>query len=89
MAEAGFANFDTSVWFGVFAPAKTPRPVVDRIAAAITASLADPKITARFEPLNMDILRSESPERFGDFFRRDLQRWKERVVKAGVKVEKN
>jgi len=89
MAEAGFANFDTSVWFGVFAPAKTPRPVVTRIAGAITASLADPRITARFEPLNMDLLKSESPEHFGEFFRRDLARWKERVTRAGVKLEKN
>ena len=89
MMEAGFADFDTSVWFGVFAPAKTPKAVVDRVAAAIAASHADPKIAARFEPLNMDIMKSESPERFTEFFRRDLQRWKARVVKAGVKVEKN
>jgi tripartite-type tricarboxylate transporter receptor subunit TctC len=89
MVEAGFADFETSVWFGIFAPAKAPRSVVARIANAISASHSDPKIASRFEPLNMDIMKSESPERFSEFFRRDLQRWKDRVAKAGVKVDKN
>lgn len=89
MVEAGFENFETSVWFGVLAPKKTPRPIVNRVAGAISNSLSDPKIAARFEPLSMDIMRSESPERFEDFFRRDIQRWKDTVAKTGVKVEKN
>ena len=89
MAEAGFDNFETSVWFAVFAPRKTSRPVVERIAAAITASLSDPKITARFVPLSMDVLKSESPEAAAAFFRRDVQNWKATVAKAGVRIEKN
>jgi tripartite-type tricarboxylate transporter receptor subunit TctC len=88
MAEAGYPDFETSVWFGVLAPKRTPRPVVERVAGAISASLSDPKIAARFEPLSMDMMRSESPERFADFFRRELAQWKARVAKAGVKVEK-
>lgn len=89
MAEAGYDNFETSVWFAIFAPRKTPRPVVDRIAAAIASSLADPKITSRFVPLSMDVLRSDSPESAEAFFRRDIQNWKATVAKAGVKIEKN
>lgn len=89
MREAGFDNFETSVWFGVMAPRKTPRPIVERIAGAISASLYDPKIAARFEPLSMDLMRSESPEHFEQFWRRDIQRWKATVAKTGVKVEKN
>jgi tripartite-type tricarboxylate transporter receptor subunit TctC len=88
MAEAGYPDFETSVWFGVLAPKRTPRPVVERVAGAISASLSDPKIAARFEPLSMDMMRSESPERFAEFFRRDIAQWKARVAKAGVKVEK-
>ena len=89
MVEAGFENFETSVWFGIFAPKKTPRPVVNRVASAISESLADPKVTSRFEPLNMDLMRSDSPERFEEFFRRDIERWKATVAKTGVKVQKN
>jgi tripartite-type tricarboxylate transporter receptor subunit TctC len=89
MVEAGFENFETSVWFGIFAPPKTPRPVVERIAGAISAAQADPKIASRFEPLSMDIMKSDSPERFHEFFRRDIQRWKATVAKTVIKVDKN
>jgi len=88
MIEAGYENFETSVWFGVLAPRKTPRAVIERVAGAISASLSDPKVVARFEPLSMDVMRSESPEKFQEFFRRDIQRWKATVAKTGVKVEK-
>lgn len=89
MVEAGFENFKTSVWFGVFAPKRTPKDIVDRIAAALATALADPKAVARYEALSMDILRSESPAHFAEFFRRDVERWKTTVAKAGLKVEKN
>jgi len=89
MVEAGFDNFENSVWFGVFAPKNTPREVVNRVAAAISTSLADPRAVARYEALSMDILRSESPQRFAEFFRRDVERWKSTVIRTGIKVEKN
>jgi len=89
MVEAGYPDFETSVWFAVFAPRRTPRPVVDRIAAAIAASLADPKVTARFAPLGMDVLRSDSPDAADAFFRKDIRNWKATVQRTGVKVEKN
>jgi len=89
MVEAGFDNFENSVWFGVFAPRNTPRNVVDRVATAVAASLADPRAAARYEALSMDVLRSESPARFAEFFRRDIERWKSTVIRTGIKVEKN
>jgi tripartite-type tricarboxylate transporter receptor subunit TctC len=89
MVESGFENFETSVWFGVFAPRGAPRDVLNRLAAAIASTLADPKTAARYEALGMDVLRSDSPERFAEFFRRDVARWKATVARAGIKVEKN
>ncbi len=89
MVEAGFENFENSVWFGVFAPKNTQRDVVNRVAAAISTALADPRAVARYEALSMDVLRSESPQRFAEFFRRDVERWKATVIKTGIKVEKN
>ena len=89
MVEAGFQNFETSVWFGVFAPRRTPKEVVDRVAAALATTLADPKVAARYESLGMDVLRSDSPERFAEFFRKDVERWKATVAKAGIKVDRN
>jgi tripartite-type tricarboxylate transporter receptor subunit TctC len=89
MVELGFENFETSVWFGIFAPNRTPKEVADRIAAAIATALSDPKAVARYEALGMDVLRSDSPEKFAEFFRRDVQRWKATVARAGIKVEKS
>ena len=89
MGEAGFDGFETSVWFGVFAPRKTPLAVVERVSAALSASQADPKVSARFGTLAMDMLKSDSPEAADAFFRRDIQHWKSTVTRVGLKVEKN
>ena len=47
MVELGFENFEASVWFGLFAPRATPRPIVDRLAREVAAMLADPKTPAK------------------------------------------
>ena len=88
MVEEGFENFETSVWFGLLAPKRTPRPVIERLAGAVARNLADPKIAARFEGLSMDVLKSDSPEQFEAFFRKDIERWKATVQKAWVRVQK-
>ena len=84
MAESGFANFETSVWFGLFAPRGTPAPVVSRVADAIGQSLSDPVTQRRLADLSMDVLRSESPAKFGEFFAQDVRRWKDTVTRAHV-----
>ncbi len=89
MAEAGFANFETSVWFGLFAPKGTPAPIIAKLAAATNDSLAEPQTQRRLTDLSMDLLKSESPEKFGAFFANDIQRWKDTVVRANVVVNKN
>ncbi len=89
MVELGFENFEASVWFGLFAPRATPRPIVDRLAREVAAMLADPKTPAKLAPLSMDVLKSESPEKFGEFFRQDAERWKKVVASAGVTLDKN
>lgn len=89
MVELGFENFEASVWFGLFAPRGTPRPVVDRLAREVAAMLADPRTPAKLAALSMDVLKSDSPEKFAEFFRQDAERWKKVVAAAGVKLDKN
>jgi tripartite-type tricarboxylate transporter receptor subunit TctC len=86
MAEAGFPDIETSVWFGLFAPAGTPAPAVNRMAGAITASLQDPQVMRRLSDLSMDIAKSDAPEKFGEFFARDVQRWKDTLARVNVSV---
>ena len=89
MVEVGFENSEASVWFGLFGPRSTPRPIVDRLAREIAAMLADPRTPPKLVPLSMDVLKSESPEKFAEFFRQDAERWKKVVAAAGVKLDKN
>lgn len=87
MAESGFPDIETSVWFGLFAPPGTPAPAIVRIAGAINASLQDPQVARRLTELSMDIVKSDSPEKFGEFFARDVQRWKETIARVNVSVK--
>jgi len=89
MLEAGFDNFEVSVWFGLFAPTGTPRPLIDRLAREMNAALADPAVIARLDPLNVDVMKSESPEKMAEFFSADVQRWKKAVAEAKLKLDGN
>ena len=89
MVELGFENFEASVWFGLFAPRNTPRPIVDRLAREVAVMLADPRTPPKLAPLSMDVMKSDSPEKFAEFFRQDAERWRKVVAAAGVKLDKN
>jgi tripartite-type tricarboxylate transporter receptor subunit TctC len=86
IAEGGLKDFDISTWFGVFAPAGTPAPIVERLNAEFTKALASPEIRERLakmgaEPAPLD------PEAFGRFVRVEQAKY-QRVVKAsGARIE--
>jgi tripartite-type tricarboxylate transporter receptor subunit TctC len=52
--EAGVANFEVSSWNGIFAPAQTPQPVIDRLAQAMQAALAEPDLVTKFHDLGIE-----------------------------------
>jgi tripartite-type tricarboxylate transporter receptor subunit TctC len=66
MAESGLAGFDTSIWMGVFAPAGMPRPVVDKLSAALRDALKSQNVVAGLHGLGMDV-RGGTPEQFAAF----------------------
>jgi len=84
MAEAGVPDFDTSLWLGLLAPAGTPKPVIDTLAAAANKAMHAPaavELLAKesYEPLNA------SPDEFGAFIRSEFTRWSEVARSAGLK----
>ncbi len=84
MAEAGMPDFDTGIWFGLMAPAGTPRPIVDTLAGAVANAMqaqaaADALHKQGFDPL------SGGPERFGSFIGSELGRWSAVARAAGLK----
>jgi tripartite-type tricarboxylate transporter receptor subunit TctC len=84
--EGGQAGFVVDSWTGILAPAKTPRPIVDRLQKEIAAVLADPDVRARYEVLGIEPV-GNTPDQFAAQIRADLARWEQVVKQAGIKVE--
>ena len=74
MAEAGVSGYDFASWGGVFVPAGTPRPVVQKLNAAIVEALASPDIRKRFDDIGLEA-KSSTPEAFGKFLLAETKRW--------------
>lgn len=85
MAEAGFPGFlDTVPWLGVLAPAGTPAPVVEKVAAAIHQSLNKPETRDRLRELGA-ITVTNTPAEFRQFLEKDTDRWARLIKAANVK----
>jgi tripartite-type tricarboxylate transporter receptor subunit TctC len=87
MAELGWGNLVTSSWQGVLVPADTPRPIVDRLHAAIVKVLADPGIQARMRNAGVITVSSESPEQFKTYIDTETAKWTKVIQESGVRAE--
>ncbi|MFO1219325.1 MAG: tripartite tricarboxylate transporter substrate binding protein [Burkholderiaceae bacterium] len=74
LTEQGF-KFDTDGWYGVFAPAGTPAPVIAALNAEINRIVVSPELKERFAQLNLANPPLKSPEQFGQTVRDDLKVW--------------
>ena len=86
MVEAGFPDFVVDGWYGMFAPAHTPKPIVDRLSADINWALKDPAAIERWKTLGFDPIGSTSSE-FAERQKADLAYWKQMIEYTGVMVE--
>jgi tripartite-type tricarboxylate transporter receptor subunit TctC len=82
MAEAGMPDFDTSLWFGVVAPAGTPQTAIDKVAKAADMAMRAPQTAETLKKQGFDPI-GEGPDRFGRYLRSEITRWSE--VGARVK----
>ncbi|MBM3385975.1 MAG: tripartite tricarboxylate transporter substrate binding protein, partial [Betaproteobacteria bacterium] len=79
-SEAGLPAYNFSSWGGVFAPAATPRAVVQRLNADIGAALSNPEIAKRFGEMGL-VARHSSPDDFARFLQSEISRWRALIVK--------
>ena len=84
MAEAGMPDFDTSIWFGLMAPAGTPRPVIDKLAGAVREALMSNEVVTAWRPQGIDPL-SGGPEEFARHIASESKRWGDVATAAGLK----
>jgi tripartite-type tricarboxylate transporter receptor subunit TctC len=86
MVEAGFPDFVVDGWYGMFAPAKTPKAIVDRLSADINRALRDPDSLERWKTLGFDPIGT-TPAEFAKRQKEDLVYWQQMIEYTGVKVE--
>ena len=84
MAEAGMPDFDTSIWFGLMAPAGTPRPVIDVIARAVNEALKSQELLTAYKAQGFETLGG-SPAEFARTIATDAARWTAVATAAGLK----
>ncbi len=86
IAEAGLPGFRYDTWFGLLAPAATPRPVVDRLNAEVVRVLNLPEVRERFRTLGADPIPM-APREFDKFIAQQAQRFVELAKQANIKAE--
>jgi tripartite-type tricarboxylate transporter receptor subunit TctC len=81
--EGGVAGYDVASWNGLAAPAKTPRPVIDRLHQEVVKALAAPDLQKRLAELGVEA-RTSTPEELRKFFAAESQRWSKVVETAKI-----
>jgi tripartite-type tricarboxylate transporter receptor subunit TctC len=84
MAEAGIPDFDTSLWFGLLAPAGTPRPVIEKLAATARTAMHAPDAAETLRKQGYEP-RYAGPDEFTAFIRSEIERWSKVARVAGLK----
>ncbi len=82
----GGVDLEISSWVGVLAPAKTPKPILDKLNAELNAVLSDPAVRERLDALGIAATPGTA-DKFGDEMKRDLARYGVVVKAAGIKAE--
>jgi len=86
IAEQGYPGFETSQWYGLSAPAKTPPAVIKRLADEAARAAKSPAVAERFKADDAEAVGS-TPQEYAAFVAREQARWKEVIEKAKVKVD--
>jgi tripartite-type tricarboxylate transporter receptor subunit TctC len=83
--EAGVPGYELSGWFGLLAPAKTPRSVVDRLSSEVKKAVADPRLKDRLTDQGLDVVGSTSEEMLA-VMTSDTKKWSEVITATGAKI---
>src|SRR3954469_22461121 len=85
VAEQGYPGFETSQWYGLSAPAKTPEAIVKRLAEEAAKAAKSPMVAERFKTDDAEPVGS-SPAEYAAFIAHEQKRWKDVIEKANVKA---
>jgi len=86
VAEAGLPDFEVTTWYGILAPAGTPRNVITRVNGELVKIMHAPELREKLAATGTDPLTS-TPEEFAAYIKREITKWGEVIRKAGVKAD--
>ncbi|HZH45734.1 MAG TPA: tripartite tricarboxylate transporter substrate binding protein [Roseococcus sp.] len=86
VGQSGVEGFEAVAWFGMQAPARTPRPILDRLTSAVGEAVAEPAMQARFRDLGAEPSFLDGPA-FDRFIAAENDKWREVVRVAAIKLE--
>ncbi|HEX6006232.1 MAG TPA: tripartite tricarboxylate transporter substrate binding protein [Burkholderiales bacterium] len=86
ISEAGVPGFEAVNWFGLFAPAKTPKPIIARLNAAVVKVLHTEDMRAQYAKLGAEVVGS-SPQEFASYVRRDIAKYADIVKRSGARLD--
>jgi tripartite-type tricarboxylate transporter receptor subunit TctC len=86
VAESGLPGFEALQWFGILAPAGTPKEIVARLNGEILKILRLPEVRERMSSLGAEIVGS-TPEQFASFLKADTAKWAKIVKESGAKID--
>jgi tripartite-type tricarboxylate transporter receptor subunit TctC len=85
--ETGIPDFVADSWYGVLAPVGTPKPIIDRIAAEVTAIFADPALREKLAVQDMTAAEGSDPASFTARIEKETRMWRDVVVRQKLKLE--
>ena len=86
IAESGVPGFEVIAWYNIFAPARTPRPIVNRLNAEIVRILQQPDVRERFQALGVAPLAG-SPDDLAKYLKFEVERWAKLIKERGIKLD--
>ena len=86
ISESGVPGYEMAPWIGVFAPAGTPKPIIDRLNAEINKALQEPDIVQKLDAQALDPWPS-TPEEFSRKIRADFDKYAKLIKLSGAKIE--
>jgi tripartite-type tricarboxylate transporter receptor subunit TctC len=86
LMESGVPGYEVTAWTGVIAPAHLPRPVLDRLNAAVNATIEEPLVKQRLAQMGSEG-GGGSPEEYGELIRRDSAKWAEVIKRSGARID--
>jgi tripartite-type tricarboxylate transporter receptor subunit TctC len=88
VAENGLPGYEATTWFGLFATAGTPQPIVTKINAEVAKILADPQFREKFLAPQMFEPMASSPEEFADYIKAERRKWAKVIREQKLSIEK-